>query len=126
MELELTNSRPRQPGAVDVFSFRVTRKESGHVVRRRACGTRIQRLAGDLHSRSLNQPGIDSVSELDGAKTATRVHVHDRRETSLKIALSALNHDHRSVLDRFIRLWAVRVNVAVDHSGQHRGATQIE
>ena len=63
-------------------------KNPGIGVRRRPGGPRVQRLAGDLHSRSrCASPLLIALRELDGAEAAARVHVDNRREAGVEIAL---------------------------------------
>jgi hypothetical protein len=83
-------------------------------------------LTGYLHPRALHQSAVDGVSQFDRTEATTRVHVNDRRETGVQVALSALDHDHRAVFDRLVREILAGVHMRVDHAGQNRRSAQVD
>ena len=87
-------------------------------------GALIDRLADDLHARSLQDSGIDGVAQIDRVEAAARVHVHHGGEAGIEVGLS-VRQGHQGALRQGAAA-RVHMHMRVDHAGKNVHCAQID
>ena len=83
----------------------------------------IERLADDLHARSLNHAGVDGVPKIHSIESASGIHIRNCCETGSQIDLRVGNCDERTLSSGFST--GIDVHVSVDHARKNRCVAQV-